>query len=179
MWYNEFSIITYQVPLSPLQGSGGIVVARAGGQGKQDPLALSRPQFFIDHFRTWQGHPLPYGLGRVRLWSLCLIKYAHNGPSNERSNIGIPGLILQVKAFKFGAYVGRNLSLNIRSGFYHNSNFWRFLRVFHRRTLKIVGDWSFSKVVATFNQVGGSCNVSMATTGNVWIIPSFRIWGFV
>ena len=30
-----------------------------------------------------------------------------------------------------------------------------------------------SKVVATFNHVGGSFNLFMATTGDVWIIPSF------
>ena len=33
---------------------------RAGGrQGRQAPLTLSRPQFFTDHFQTWQGHLLP------------------------------------------------------------------------------------------------------------------------
>ena len=31
----------------------------------------------------------------------------------------------------------------------------------------------FSKVVATFNHVGGSFNLFMATTGDDWIIPSF------
>ena len=36
-----------------------------------------------------------------------------------------------------------------------------------------------SWVVATFNHVGGSFNLSMAATGDVWIIPSFRIWGYV
>ena len=35
----------------------------------------------------------------------------------------------------------------------------------------------FSKVVATFNHVGGSFNLFMGTTGDVWIIPSFRLWG--
>ena len=38
---------------------------------------------------------------------------------------------------------------------------------------------SISWVVATFNHVGGSFNLSMAATGDVWIIPSFRIWGYV
>ena len=38
------------------------------------------------------------------------------------------------------------------------------------------GGWGLPKVVATFNYVGGSCNLFMATTGGVWIIPSFRIW---
>ena len=37
----------------------------------------------------------------------------------------------------------------------------------------------FSKVVATFNHVGGSFNLFMATTGDIWIIPSFRIWYYV
>ena len=36
----------------------------------------------------------------------------------------------------------------------------------------------FSKVVI-FNHVGGSFNLFMATTGDVWIIPSFRIWDHV
>ena len=38
---------------------------------------------------------------------------------------------------------------------------------------------SISWVVATFNHVGGSFRLSMAATGDVWIIPSFRIWGYV
>ena len=42
-----------------------------------------------------------------------------------------------------------------------------------------VGVGRFSKVVATFNHVGGSFNLFMATTGDVWIIPSFRIWDYV
>ena len=42
-----------------------------------------------------------------------------------------------------------------------------------------VGVGGFSKVVATFNHVGGSFNLFMATTGDVWIIPSFRIWDYV
>ena len=37
----------------------------------------------------------------------------------------------------------------------------------------------FSKVVATFNHVGGSFNLFLVTTGDVWIIPSFRIWDYV
>ena len=37
----------------------------------------------------------------------------------------------------------------------------------------------FSKVVATFNHVGGSLNLFMATTRDVWIIPSFLIWDHV
>ena len=37
------------------------------------------------------------------------------------------------------------------------------------------GDGEFSKVVATFNHVGGSFDLFMATTGNVWKIPSFQI----
>ena len=42
-----------------------------------------------------------------------------------------------------------------------------------------VGVGGFSKVVATLNHVGGSCNLFMATAGVVWIIPSFRIWDYV
>ena len=42
-----------------------------------------------------------------------------------------------------------------------------------------VGAGVFPKVVATFNHVGGSFNIFMATTGDVWIIPSFRIWGYM
>ena len=38
---------------------------------------------------------------------------------------------------------------------------------------------SISWVVATFSHVGGSFNLSMAANGDVWIIPSFRIWGCV
>ena len=37
----------------------------------------------------------------------------------------------------------------------------------------------FSKVMAIFNHVDGSFNLFLATTGDVWIIPSFRIWGYV
>ena len=40
-----------------------------------------------------------------------------------------------------------------------------------------VGVGFFSKVVATFNHVGGSLNLFMATTGDVWIIPSFSNLG--
>ena len=42
-----------------------------------------------------------------------------------------------------------------------------------------VGVGGFSEVVATFNHVGGSFNLFMATSGDVWIIPSFRIWDYV
>ena len=44
-----------------LKGSGVLSSPeRAGGrQGRQAPLTLSRPQFFTDHFQTWQGHLLP------------------------------------------------------------------------------------------------------------------------
>ena len=38
---------------------------------------------------------------------------------------------------------------------------------------------SFSWVVATFSHVGGSFNLLRAATGDVWMIPSFRIWGDV
>ena len=56
----------------------------------------------------------------------------------------------------------------------------------HRHRVVVEVHWrdaqgwrSFSWVVATFNHVGGSFNLSMAATGDVWIIPSFRIWGYV
>ena len=50
-----------------LKGSGVLSSPEwAGGrQGRQAPLTFSRPQFFTDHFQTWQGHLLPYGLGKV------------------------------------------------------------------------------------------------------------------
>ena len=44
---------------------------------------------------------------------------------------------------------------------------------------KWMGVGGFSKVVATFNYVEGSVTIFMATAGDVWIIPSFRIWGYV
>ena len=44
---------------------------------------------------------------------------------------------------------------------------------------KWVGVGGFSKVVASFNHVGGSFNLYMAVTRGVWIIPSFRIWDYV
>ena len=40
--------------------------------------------------------------------------------------------------------------------------------------------WRYiSWVVATFSHVGGSFNLSMAATGDVWIIPFYRMWGYV
>ena len=42
------------------------------------------------------------------------------------------------------------------------------------------GGWVFfSKVVATFSHMDRSFNLFMATTRDVWIIPSFQIWGYV
>ena len=41
------------------------------------------------------------------------------------------------------------------------------------------GGGGFSKLVAAFNHVGKSLNLFMATTGGVWIILSFGIWGYV
>ena len=38
---------------------------------------------------------------------------------------------------------------------------------------KVGGGGGGSEVVATFNHVGGSFNLFMATTGDVWIIPFF------
>ena len=56
----------------------------------------------------------------------------------------------------------------------------------HRHRVVVEVHWrgapgwrSISWVVPTFNHVGGSFNLSMAATGDVWIIPSFRIWGYV
>ena len=42
-----------------------------------------------------------------------------------------------------------------------------------------VGAGGFSKVVATFNHVGGSFNLFMAATRGVWITPSIWIWVYV
>ena len=42
-----------------------------------------------------------------------------------------------------------------------------------------VGTGGFSRGVATFNHVGGFFNLFMANTGGVWIIQSFRTWGYV
>ena len=44
--------------------------------------------------------------------------------------------------------------------------------------LKWVGVGGLSEVVATFNHVGRSFNLFMAT-GDVWIIPSCQIWDYV
>ena len=56
----------------------------------------------------------------------------------------------------------------------------------HRHRVVVEVHWrdaqgwrSISWVVATFNHVGGSFNLSMAAPGDVWIIPSFRIWGYM
>ena len=56
----------------------------------------------------------------------------------------------------------------------------------HRHRVVVEVHWhgaqgwrSISWVVATFNHVGGSFNLSLAATRDVWIIPSFRIWGYV
>ena len=42
-----------------------------------------------------------------------------------------------------------------------------------------VGVGDFSKVLATFNHVVGSVNLFMATTGDIWIIPSLRILDYI
>ena len=67
-------------------------------------------------------------------------------------------------------------------------------RILHQSVLRVIpcsdkayfpsvccelGLGTFFKVVATFNHVGRSFNLFMATAGDVWIIPSFRIWGYV
>ena len=56
----------------------------------------------------------------VWLWRFCLVKYAQNGPLNERIHICIPGLILPIKIMKVGTNVGLNMVMNICSWFYHN-----------------------------------------------------------
>ena len=77
---------------------------------------------------------------------------------------------------------------------YHFNQFWNLIKISlvgkvagmlqpkSVITLKCqvgVGFGGFSKVVATFNHMLGSFNLFMATTENVWIIPSFQIWGYV
>ena len=47
------------------------------------------------------------------------MKYVRNGPFNEVTNFGFPGLICQAEVTKFGATVGLNMLINIRPGFYH------------------------------------------------------------
>ena len=42
-----------------------------------------------------------------------------------------------------------------------------------------VGVGGFSKLKITFNHIGGSFNLFMATIGDVWIIPSFWILDYV
>ena len=56
----------------------------------------------------------------------------------------------------------------------------------HRHRVVVEVHWrgaqgwrSLSWVVATFIHVGGSFNLLLAATGDVWIIPSFRIWGYM
>ena len=58
-------------------------------------------------------------LGRVRLWSFCLNKYAHNGPFNGVISFGFPGFIFQAQVTKFGANVGLNMLIDISPRFYH------------------------------------------------------------
>ena len=45
--------------------------------------------------------------------------------------------------------------------------------------IAVGGGVRFSKVVATFSHGSGSLCLFMAPTGDVWINPSFRIWGYV
>ena len=76
---------------------------------------------------------------------------------------------------------------DLLSGFHISGNLWDFKKcpIFQYRSYLIYnnilpksmgGGWGVSKVVATFKHVGGSFNLFMATTGDVWIIPSFRTW---
>ena len=51
-----------------------------------------------------------------------------------------------------------------------------------RKTLAFevwVGDGGFLRWWPPSTNVGGSFNLFMATTGDVWIIPCFRIWNYV
>ena len=61
---------------------------------------------------------------------------------------------------------------------YENIPFFIITKL-HLPNLEWLGVGDFSKVVATFSHVGGSFNLFLATTGDVWIIPSFRIWDYV
>ena len=54
----------------------------------------------------------------LTLRRFCFIKYAHNGSFNEQASFGIPGLIFQAKATKFGTKVGLNMLININSVFF-------------------------------------------------------------
>ena len=56
----------------------------------------------------------------------------------------------------------------------------------HRHRVVVEVHWrgaqgwrSISWVVAFFSHVGGSFNLLMTVTGDVWIIPSIRIWGYL
>ena len=99
--------------------------------------------------------------------------------------------------------------INMGASQWHHINIWRFetpvSRLFsspggcgdlsvrlgsrigpHRHRVVVEVHWrgaqgwrSISWVVATFNHVDGSFNLLMAATGDVWIIPSFRNWGYV
>ena len=64
------------------------------------------------------------------------------------------------------------------SGF--NCGFTQIILLSFCTSPSFVYTWiAFSKVVATFNHVCGSFDLFMATTGHVWIVPSFRISGYV
>ena len=58
-------------------------------------------------------------------------------------------------------------------------NVFVFVFVFDKTYLTPALVGGFSKVGATFNDVGRSFNLFMAITRDVWIISSFRIWGYV
>ena len=125
-----------------LKGSGVLSSPeRAGGRaGRQAPLTLSRAQIFTDHFQTWQGYSLPWGLGQVRSWKFCLIKYAHNRPFNEPASFDLPELNFQAKVTKFCTWVVLNMLININSGFCHTCQIQIlafFFRLFQLRTWKI------------------------------------------
>ena len=70
-----------------------------------------------------------------------------------------------------------DLSVTVRLGSRISPHHHRVVVEVHWRGAQ--GWRSISWVVATFNHVGGSFNLLMAATGDVWIIPSFRIWGYV
>ena len=153
---------SHESPFYPAALKGSRVLSspeRAGGrQGRHALLTLSRPQFVMDHFQTWQGHSLPWDLGQVRLWRFCLIKYAHYRPFNEPASFDLPELSFQAKVTKCCTYVVLNMLINISSGFCHNrqQKKWRsHVSKFSRIIFKLGKDIHSPKFAVEFNY-GGS-----------------------
>ena len=93
---------------------------------------------FSNHFQIWQGHSLPYDLGRVRLRRFCRIRYTQNCPRNEPVDYGIPWFIFKIKVIKFVKNVVLSMLLKIRSWFHHNrKTFGDFFHVSECRALKV------------------------------------------